>query len=1076
MNTPSDFRDKWVSSVSPNESYKFDRRIDWDNISECELYESFTNPDQFFTPEFLSLVKTNIKFIQSCLSQHSNLPLDPVHLHERRSFVDLWSPLRLCVPNLLNEAYPDLYSLCTKLAITNIIDLLIDRLVDLSDRLLWNYFLKFRSPGSFFISQMKIYQDEPPPRTVYQDFIFSLRSDSLKSLFLEFPVYEFFVGVIYTHWWSFVNEFLDRLIVDRLSIESRFSIPTSFLLSGIEGNLSDPHRFSRSVLILTFSPTSDLTSDDHYKLVYKPKSLTLEVKYYEFLSCLNSFSQLSPFKLLTILSLDNYGYVEYISRDNYTPQEDLPSFYFMVGRLSAVLWLLGCTDLHHENLILSSNQLILVDAETIFDSPLPTQTNTNSISQPTQLERLVFRSLLTCGLLPFWTHYGSLNTPIDISALGIQTPSSPIQSNDGWVNINTDAMTAGSIEVPTKVSTTLPYNIGTKNIFNKFNSHFIAGFESQCDSFILFRNQLLIADGPIDSFLGITRRALIRATQTYYTMQRKQFLPSALSSFVNQFFVLEKLSRGFLTYIDKPNHWPIFHSEKHQMINLDIPMFDHKIGSSDFVTSLNSDTKLHFPDAHASVRKRLADLDADSKSFQLILIRGSFDSSSLHIPELLDFSDFKDVSYALPDTCFSKLPDFSSIFILTLHELIYSSYSDSFFRCQWLGYNLHVSNVYSFYSLNCSLFSGIASFPSYIQLAYQTNDHNTFLNSSESTKLEKILESVNSTLTYWIDHSDSPALLRWWRDCPHGINGCGGHLLSLSLSSSINTDSFLIPEAFDLCVNPLRLSIMNGPVGLIPALTTIGSSSSLSLSHRLGKHICSELLTAKVFQGDDPEFPLGFFHGSSGLIAVFARLYLSSPDDTYIDLAQSALDYERSLIIPGYIIPPVIHTSFFKETSYSVKDCKFSLDLANGLSGILLSRICLYGTPLWDKKSYLEVVTYLEFILKYRHLLSGINLAHGRLGVVSVVELALTFSLNLPSELVLQLQNFIFEQRELVIKQLSSPSPDFYPNRNLSVPPLGFFNGLVGISYYFKSTHSSPTDFWTLFTGGLFNSSSINFN
>ena len=116
---------------------------------------------------------------------------------------------------------------------------------------------------------------------------------------------------------------------------------------------------------------------------------------------------------------------------------------------------------------------------------------------------------------------------------------------------------------------------------------------------------------------------------------------AAVSTYCTFFFtlilVLENLSRGYLSHNEKPNHWPIFHSERHQMINLDIPMFEHNIGSSEFTTSLSTTANLHFPDAHNSVRNRLLNLDSTSISFQLLLIRGSFEAASLHIPEYLMF-------------------------------------------------------------------------------------------------------------------------------------------------------------------------------------------------------------------------------------------------------------------------------------------------------------------------------------------------------------------------------------------------------------------------------------------------------
>ena len=71
------------------------------------------------------------------------------------------------------------------------------------------------------------------------------------------------------------------------------------------------------------------------------------------------------------------------------------------------------------------------------------------------------------------------------------------------------------------------------------------------------------------------------------------------------------------------------------MINLDIPMFEHNIGSPHFTTSLNQEAYLDFPDSHKSVQQRLCDLDSSSFSFQILLIRGSFDAATLHLPTLL---------------------------------------------------------------------------------------------------------------------------------------------------------------------------------------------------------------------------------------------------------------------------------------------------------------------------------------------------------------------------------------------------------------------------------------------------------
>ena len=53
MTLPDNFETNWVNSVSPNEAFKFKRRIDWDNISEEDLYRYSKSPEHYFTSDFL---------------------------------------------------------------------------------------------------------------------------------------------------------------------------------------------------------------------------------------------------------------------------------------------------------------------------------------------------------------------------------------------------------------------------------------------------------------------------------------------------------------------------------------------------------------------------------------------------------------------------------------------------------------------------------------------------------------------------------------------------------------------------------------------------------------------------------------------------------------------------------------------------------------------------------------------------------------------------------------------------------------------------------------------------------------
>jgi hypothetical protein len=137
--------------------------------------------------------------------------------------------------------------------------------------------------------------------------------------------------------------------------------------------------------------------------------------------------------------------MEYVEHQICKDDRELCRFYRNAGRLSAVLHLLGCSDCHHENLIACKDQLLLVDAETLFEGT-PTET-VNAIDSSafglSKLQREIAVSVLKLGILPHWEVVGVDQMPIDASALGIQPPPNEHRQVAGWVGLNSDGMFSG---------------------------------------------------------------------------------------------------------------------------------------------------------------------------------------------------------------------------------------------------------------------------------------------------------------------------------------------------------------------------------------------------------------------------------------------------------------------------------------------------------------------------------------------------------------------------------------------------------------------------------------------------------
>ena len=72
------------------------RSIDW-IIYQRRISTSIPSPEHYFTSNFY-FVKIILLYTEY-LSEYAELPLD-ITTRESRSFVDLWSPLKITVPNL----------------------------------------------------------------------------------------------------------------------------------------------------------------------------------------------------------------------------------------------------------------------------------------------------------------------------------------------------------------------------------------------------------------------------------------------------------------------------------------------------------------------------------------------------------------------------------------------------------------------------------------------------------------------------------------------------------------------------------------------------------------------------------------------------------------------------------------------------------------------------------------------------------------------------------------------------------------------------------------------------------------
>ncbi len=1085
---PENLLSIWLEAVSPHEPHKLERRLSWDNIDVSKL-SNIVQSNESLSDDHTLAINSSAGWISSLVEVTKSLqnqwdrPLSPYqdskYLLKQLPFVDLWLPvydrgLELLKQNLASQM--DEFDIHQQV-LEDLANSLLERLVYIGEQLLWSQFSANRGPGAVLMAHLGPNCDglDPPSREYYNKFIQQHRRDGLRDLLDEFPVFGRLIGTAFSLWLDGSTETIKRVSNDNNLLQTAFGISPNTPLVSISQGLSDPHRGGRAVSILTYG-----TDDNTVKIVYKPKDMRLDKVYQDMLGDLNQHSKLVPLKTLTVLCADGYGYMEFVPHRLCENEQSLTSFYHNAGRLTAVLHVLGCTDCHHENLIAFSDQLVLIDTETLLEADLPDHiadaSTQNDNSGPSELQKRFRGSILRSGLLPNWMFIGANKIAMDVSALGISPPSQQDERQRGWLGLNSDGMLAGFINRSSDLPTSLPINIGQPNPLEAQLNIFCKGFQEECTELMARSSAWLGPNGLLANFIGLPRRIVLRATRVYFSIQNQLLQPEALRSPFHQAIKLEQLARSFLLAEEMPKHWSVFAAELIQMQQLDIPIFVHPIDGSDLplLNSLPPVEGFMETSGLTASQKRLQQLDDEAVSFQLRLIRGSIEASSLRE------SDSKASHADIDQTELSNydLPTPLQAATQVASKLLTTAIYDEDENVEWLGIDLGADgDKFSFGPVGISLYGGSSGIAVLLSRLHNLGIDIEMDSNRPGGKetIYSILKPLNELFT---DKYDDWRL-RWWRDQSLGLSGCGGLLLALQyieLQPQFNESSTLAPNdiaknLFHSAVksfleNDTQLDIIGGVAGLIGPLLILNTELSLQLAVDCGDH----LITTQADNGSwvtSPKHPalLGFSHGNAGFAAALARLHAASGEIRFHDAAASALAYERSKFSLEEGNWPDFRTRTQADTDAPLE---FMSSWCHGAPGIGLGRACLWGTTLWDEQCAEEITVALQTTAAVRSLGTD-HLCCGSLGLMVLLQLLSSGPWPIDEKLRNHCQEVATQHRLQALRRCSVERIDlrcFGTHKGTLALP-GFFTGLSGMGLALLDDHPSRVAMSQLISSGL---------
>ena len=601
--TESDSIADWRRTLCPEEPHLFDRRLQWDGLEEsrvAELVRAPGEPPQPMAPwaEFLAdaCSACNASLDEADRSQHASEPVP---------FEEVLLPFVKVARRRLRQLIPDLDRTLLASAQASSERALLKELSNIAEQALFAEFAAMRAthggPG------LRL---DGPPRSVYRQFVRSLRGTQLQPLIERYPVLGRLLAVRGAFWVEASSELVARIRADQDALAEAFGIPPLTPVAHVKNGLGDSHGGGRTVTSVRFASGAEI--------MYKPRPLGIDIAFYGLLEWLNGHGLTPRQKTLRVLDRVTYGWVEKVSPRPMSSDGEVQSYFERAGGLLAVCYVLGAMDLHHGNVIAAGADPVPVDLETIMAAPIPRlEQDRREGTVPRQSQDSVLRT----GLLPFWImvrdgwklrHGGMGGTGDEISG-AVKTWRHP---NTDWMVLRDEVRVAGDTNSARKHD--------EKRTPVDHVEDVVHGFERAYALLERHREAIASDRGPLAAFRGCRVRVLLRNTHLYHATIRRSLHPKHLTDGFDHSLQFEVFRASLLRHDEPIGFWPALGSEQRDLENLDYPLFSMTTDRHDLYDARVRNVGTYgsvLP--HGAAIERLAKLNYGDRRRQTAVIRFS---------------------------------------------------------------------------------------------------------------------------------------------------------------------------------------------------------------------------------------------------------------------------------------------------------------------------------------------------------------------------------------------------------------------------------------------------------------------
>lgn len=452
------------------------------------------------------------------------------------------------------------------------------------------------------------------PETRFQAFVEELGDPQrVLAILREYPVLARQITVAVETWLESSLEALERLAADAAALAGEWANGGGLgILERFDSGAGDPHRGGRTVSLLRFS--SGLS------VVYKPKSLAVDLGFQELVKWFGQHGLDPPLRPLRILDRGTYGWVEHVAARPCRSAEDVDRFFRRQGFYLALFYALEAIDFHYQNLIAHGEHPMPVDFEALFHANVERA----EISGPDQLaRRRMVHSVLRIGLLPMprWFDPEEAEARLDMSALGAsgRPPGSravPVAEAAG-----SDTMRFVRRRLPMDAGLHRAVLDGREVSPADHLPAILDGFTKAYRLLMRHREALLRPGGPLDAFADAEVRLILRASRIYSTLHGESYHPQLLRDGLDR----ERFFDHLWIDVDRqPNLERVIRYERRDLWREDVPLFVTRPGSRHVWTSQGERLPHFFQESGLDlVRRRLEHLDEDDLEQQRWFIEAS---------------------------------------------------------------------------------------------------------------------------------------------------------------------------------------------------------------------------------------------------------------------------------------------------------------------------------------------------------------------------------------------------------------------------------------------------------------------